>query len=831
MILQVSNDKNTWYEVELDGDVIIPFVFAVDDIRENVKRTSYSKNFTIKGTPRNIQLFAAIYQTHAANVRAWSRVVFDRPVYARLYGEAVLVYEGMLMITQVRYEKGAVEFDVAIFDSQAERLSLLLNLPLSHLSFPLPYTQISEFSQIPNAAPEIVPAVMVPMDMGESDNDTQLFSIDSTANVRNFGGDFRRCVAEKTPVWVSVRALLSILLGKTGLRFDDDSLQFWGVRPPVYIGGTAIPNLEPTADAAVKRLFITSAKTPMKVSATTAFAVTYGYRSIQQTNTYIRHLYDSGADKIVSGGSAGWATIAGTAVKYRTADRKIYLSGTYDVAVMVSGTLPAGCTNIYVIVRANGVAAIGSITGTTWQAQVNLRKVTDVEVTVEVTMPPNCTGTPSDITVAVGLPQQLINAPMDNFDFASAVPEMTVGEFLAMLMKMFNMVSYIYGNSWRFLPMTKFWQGITIDLSDRVDYNQAITITLPITSQPRFYMRSYTDIDGAYYYKRYKVEQGRSFGFLRYDLKLFFNKDTDEYECPLSLPLPTYHPVWRNQFGLSYALVPRLTDGNRTSSVLPPNGMIGYVRKKFDSEPEDVIADRLGAGQSWRYYSSHWRVDFQYNDAIDSQSLVFDLPKNLFRPTNAELYLPTIWQRFHLPIIDELTSADTKLVALALRFEPYEIGSGSQLLWRPIQIDGVVYRFHRIGEIDILRGGVYNVELLRRKPAGAVPGGTTVLPPTETPDKPNDIASRPTYVGSVVVDSGFVPAGVPRAEFSPMYGGGIVTFSKDWSPGSVVAVRNNSPMPLQVDTQSVEGLVVVPPAATAIFGLSDNGKAFLLWQG
>ncbi|GIV51621.1 MAG: hypothetical protein KatS3mg038_2142 [Candidatus Kapaibacterium sp.] len=114
MMLQVSNDRATWHEVELDGDVVIPFVFAVDDIRENVKRASYSKTFTIKGTPRNVQLFAALYQTHAYDVESWSRVVCNRPLYARLYGDAVLVYEGMLMITQARYTQGAVEFDCSL---------------------------------------------------------------------------------------------------------------------------------------------------------------------------------------------------------------------------------------------------------------------------------------------------------------------------------------------------------------------------------------------------------------------------------------------------------------------------------------------------------------------------------------------------------------------------------------------------------------------------------------------------------------------------------------------------------------------------------------------
>ncbi|GIV51622.1 MAG: hypothetical protein KatS3mg038_2143 [Candidatus Kapaibacterium sp.] len=105
--------------------------------------------------------------------------------------------------------------------------------------------------------------------------------------------------------------------------------------------------------------------------------------------------------------------------------------------------------------------------------------------------------------------------------------------------------------------LTLFWKSDNgrYSLIARRLFNQSIhDYVFRYTRQPRYYDAvKYADIEGAYFYDRAtEVEQvERHSAYLRYDSKVFYNKDTDEYECPLSLPFPTKHPLyWRNQFGI-----------------------------------------------------------------------------------------------------------------------------------------------------------------------------------------------------------------------------------------------------------------------------------------
>lgn len=834
-MLQVSNDRATWYEIELDGDVVIPFVFAVDDIRENVKRASYSKTFTVKGTPRNVQLLAALYQTHAYDVESWSRVVCNRPLYARLYGDAVLVYEGMLMITQARYTQGAVEFDCSLFDTQMERLSVLLSKPLSSLRMRKPsFSALKMLSEDDGADMGLNAFAVVPIDKGQVRAEDET-NADVPNNVRDVRG-FRTCYLYKTPVWCSVRAILSVLLGESGLEFDEDSRGFWGVDRADWLVQTTesffIERLVPSADIAVRQLFVTSCKVPMTVGDEAMFSVTYRNWRVSRHDffgLYKEIVYIAKSSNILSGGSnASWTNLPGSTVSYTTARDKISLNGKYNLFVRITLPKAEGHLDGYVVVN-NNYRTLQS-DDTNWYAEIYLKEVENVQFTVALHVR-NTVRTYPECTVTIGVPEQVAKALTDRVSLSSILPDMTVGDFLTMLMQLFNMVSYIYGGKWRFLPATLFWKSETVIFSDRLDYSKEITISFPIQSQPRYYERKYTDIEGAYFYDKHRVEQRKTLGYMRYDSKVFYNKDADEYECPLSLPFPTKHPLYGQGSGLSNVPVPVLSR-DQWSSYEPPLGMIGYIRKKtLEDEPLETHTMSYKQDGSYHNFYSRWLCDYQMELDGEGTSLLFDTCRVAYvKPTRTrKIIVPTLWQRFHEPIVNMLTSADSKLVSCSLYFNPYEISSSSELLWRLIQIDGVVYRFHRIGDIDILRGGVYACELLRVQPISAIPSGSTVV---EGPyEKNTTTATHPSYEVPIAYNENVVNSGVAKVEYTPGYSGGVVRFERNFGGGSLVALHNNSGAALNVDTQGVEGAVVIGDGEKALFVVLADGQAVRLWQG
>jgi hypothetical protein len=825
MMLQISNDKVSWYEVELPGDLIIPFVFAVDDLTEGAKRLSYSKQFTIYGTPRNVQVFAALYQTHAENINAWSLIKYNRPLYARLYGDAVLAYEGLLIVQGARYTAGTLEIDCVLYDNAQERLSLVLSEPLGMLPLnPVTFSQLQSWMGATGSEYN-PPYALVPLDKGQVAAQEET-NPDNNNNVREVG-NIRTCYIRKTPVWVKVRAILSMILARAGLRFDAESQAFWGVQPATRIpfSNYYSPALDPFAgDVSVRNLAVTSGRVPLKQANPTAVAVQYNYVGANVTSFAKWYLYTTTELAIASGGSTTWQSIPGSPIKYRTAGDRIYLSSPCRVVVRVSGQAPSGYDVWSSVVRVNGVIAAMSVSGPNWIGEVTLNRADSITVQANAAVrDPNGPEPPPPMTVSIGIPAQLAQTPGDELDWASIMPDMTVGEFITMLMQTFNLVSYIYGDTWRFLPAVQFWSGETVDLSDRLDYTRDIYISLPATQMPRYWIRKFAHLDG-YYYNRYKAERAKELGAIRYDSQLFYNRDTNEYECPLSVAYPTLHPVFRFAAGLGAVQCPRLTDGSRFSGIDPDKGLIGYIVPKPATEPADVFTMNWGAG--YPTYNCNWRVHYQ--DSVGGQSfcLLYSLPEISYTQNPQPGYLPTNWQRFHEPYISEATAQEAKLVTCYLRFDPYEITSGSTLLWRPIQIDGVVYRFHQVGDIDILRGGLYSVQLFRRRAGSAPPSGQVDITPVEYPDKPTDIPTHNQRYYGVGSNLSVIPPGLARVDYDWGYTGGNITFSADIGNGQIVALRNNAAVPITVDTG--HELIAIPMLYSAIFATSDNGKAHLL---
>jgi hypothetical protein len=339
---------------------------------------------------------------------------------------------------------------------------------------------------------------------------------------------------------------------------------------------------------------------------------------------------------------------------------------------------------------------------------------------------------------------------------------------------------------------------------------------------PRYWVRRFAHVDG-YYWNRYRSERGKEFGAIRYDSELFYNRDTNEYECPLGIVYPTRHPVFRIGAGLNAIRCPRLTDGSRFHGTEPDRGLIGYIVPKPSGESEIVFSDR--SGNTYVNLACNWRIDYQDRVGSESFCLLFAHPEVNYDPDPVEVYLPTVWQRFHEPYILEATAPEAKLVTCSLCFEPYEVGPNSVLLIRPIQIDGVLYRFHRIGDIDILRGGVYTAQLLRRRLQPVPPVASVTYAPGDHPDWGKDVPTdSPRYFG-MAEDVEEVPPDVAKVVYTAPLGAPVL-FSPSISNGQIVALENRTLVNLEVAV--FPGSVLVPPNTTGIFAVGHNGRAYLL---
>ena len=128
-------------ELDITQDIVYSLTFAIDDIVNiDSKATAFSKTIVIPGTNTNNTLFGNIFDFGNANFTEPGNNVFynfdaSRSAKARIEINGLEAMRGILRLMRIIHDKGAVEYEIALFGELGGLMSSIGNQRLEDLDF------------------------------------------------------------------------------------------------------------------------------------------------------------------------------------------------------------------------------------------------------------------------------------------------------------------------------------------------------------------------------------------------------------------------------------------------------------------------------------------------------------------------------------------------------------------------------------------------------------------------------------------------------------------------------------------------------------------------
>ena len=147
-------------ELELSADISHQLTFSIDDIRNlDSKTTSFSKTIVIPGTEKNNKLFGNLFELSNANFPEEGGNLFynfdvSKSVNARIEINGLQAMKGVLRLMSITVDKGAIDYEIAVFGELGGFISTLSSKKLEDLNFS-DYDHEWNYNNIVNTWPEL----------------------------------------------------------------------------------------------------------------------------------------------------------------------------------------------------------------------------------------------------------------------------------------------------------------------------------------------------------------------------------------------------------------------------------------------------------------------------------------------------------------------------------------------------------------------------------------------------------------------------------------------------------------------------------------------------
>jgi hypothetical protein len=659
------------YRLDLTDDIETDFTYAIDDVNDfGSKNTSYSKTITIAGNGNNNQIFGFVFDLGNANFtdNTLPNVNYNfnasKSANCKIFLDKIQIFKGVLRLLEIVNEGGRIEYQVNVFGELGGFITALGNQKLENLDFGIADQTYNE-TTIANSWDTIAGSgVYYPLiDYGGA----------STLKVDFDFKTFKPALF--------VRQYLEKIIGSSGYTWDFPLLS------SALMNRLVIPNNQIQLTTSSSTLFDADA------TAATYTSIQYARYTITTLGSFTASVNNdqftyTPATSIITNITCNYAGLIKSTTSVPTSVT-FYLKK--NATILSQTTIAVPTTNIPFGINL-------SVNNITFNTSDNIK----LEISSNVVQIQQFGGaltinstTPTDVPVEYG----------DAIVINDTIPKgIFQKDFFLSICKMFNL--YVYDSIFDekkliIKPYVDFYDGTTLDWSNKIDRNKPFSIKPMSEVNARYYQFKYKS-DNDFYNDNYKKKFNEGYADNLYDSEFDFVRDTDVTEI-IFASSPLYQATGTDKI---YPAIYKKSNENTKEDKM--DSVIRILQaKKITGKTLWTIKNGGNNLAAYTAYGYAGHLDDPYSPTND---INFGAPKEIY--FDATTYPTTnLFNAYYSDYMAEITDKNSKLLTCYILLNSLDIQNldFSKLIY----IDGVLFRLNKVENYNPIIYTTSKVELLK----------------------------------------------------------------------------------------------------------------------
>jgi hypothetical protein len=659
------------YRLDLTNEIETDFTYAIDDVNDfGSKNTSYSKTITIAGNGNNNQIFGFVFDLGNANFtdNTLPNVNYNfnasKSANCKIFIDKIQIFKGVLRLLEIVNERGRIEYQCSVFGELGGFITALGNKKIEQLDFGIADQTYNE-TTIANSWDSIAGSgVYYPLiDFGG-------------ASTNKIDFDFKTF---KPALYV--RQYMEKIIGSSGYTWDfpllSTSLMNRLVVPNNQIQLTTLSSTLFDADATAST-YTSIQYARYTISTLGSFSTNVNNDQFTYTpvTSIITNIYCAYAGLIKS------TTSVPTSVTFYLKKNATILSQT---------TIAVPTTNIPFGINL-------SVNNITFNTSDNIK----LEISSNVIQIQQFGGA---LTITSTTPTEVPVEYGDAIVINDTIPKgIFQKDFFLSICKMFNL--YVYDSIFDekkliIKPYVDFYDGTTLDWTNKIDRNKPMSIKPMSEINARYYQFKYKS-DNDFYNDNYKKKFNEGYADNLYDTEFDFVKETDTTEI-IFASSPLYQATGTDKI---YPAIYKKSNANTTEDKM--DCVIRILQaKKFTGKTSWQLKNGGTTLATYTAYGYGGHLDDPYSPTND---INFGAPKEIY--FDATTYPTTnLFNAYYSDYMAEITDKNSKLLTCYILLNSVDILNldFSKLIY----IDGVLFRLNKVENYNPINYTTSKVELLK----------------------------------------------------------------------------------------------------------------------
>jgi len=659
------------FKLDLTNEIETDFTYAIDDVNDfGSKNTSYSKTITIAGNGNNNQIFGFVFDLGNANFtdNTLPNVNYNfnasKSANCKIFLDKIQIFKGVLRLLEIVNEQGRIEYQCSVFGELGGFITALGNKKIEQLDFGIANQTYNE-TTIANSWDSIAGSgVYYPLiDFGG-------------ASTNKIDFDFKTF---KPALYV--RQYLEKIIGSSGYTWDFPLLS------TSLMNRLVVPNNQIQLTTLSSTLFDADA------TASTYTSIQYARYTISTLGSFSTNVNNdqftyTPATSIITNIYCAYAGLIKSTTSVPTSVT-FYLKK--NATILSQTTIAVPTTNIPFGINL-------SVNNITFNTSDNIK----LEISSNVIQIQQFGGA---LTITSTTPTEVPVEYGDAIVINDIIPKgIFQKDFFLSICKMFNL--YVYDSIFDekkliIKPYVDFYDGTTLDWTNKIDRNKPMSIKPMSEINARYYQFKYKS-DNDFYNDNYKKKFNENYADNLYDTEFDFVKDTDVTEV-IFASSPLYQATGTDKI---YPAIYKKSNGNTTEDKM--DSVIRILQaKKITGKTLWTIKNGGTNLAAYTAYGYAGHLDDPYSPTND---INFGAPKEIY--FDATTYPTTnLFNAYYSDYMAEITDKNSKLLTCYILLNSVDILNldFSKLIY----IDGVLYRLNKVENYNPINYTTSKIELLK----------------------------------------------------------------------------------------------------------------------
>ena len=669
--------------IDLLKDIGTDFTYTIDDVREfGSRNTSFSRTISIPATSRNNKILGFAFDLSMAHEHNMdlpnvnTNFTPSQAAKCEVYIDKIQIFKGVIRILEIVMNKGAVEYQCAVFGELGGFITELGNKRLEDLDFSeynhtWNVTTIQNSWDLINGSGYYYPLI----DYGDVSTNKDDFHV-STFRPALYVKEYIEKIFEGTSYSLNCDFFNTDFFKKLIVPNNSQGIQGTNDRfilATIDATKTILNSNTPTARNINVPFDTTTLLYFTENGTKSVFTYTDGTKTVRALAS-ITGIYQTDAASSIT------ATLYVAGVAVQTLSQNTFSANNpYTFNFDWTGNI-ANTNTVYINISVPGTA-------NTYIVSVSSANFTFTQLAAQLA------------TVAYnGTVSMNNNLPKGIFQ----------KDFFLSICKMFNLYVYqdnINDKQINIAPYIDFYSDAVtnaLDWSQKIDMGSTMSIKPMSQLNARYYAYKYTP-DTDYFNDNYLKKYGQTYGDYIYDSEFDFVKDTAATQIIFAPSILVLHSGQDKYHTSIYKLSNNNTQEDPMDSVirvLMAKKITGVTSWKISDDGGGTLASPTSYG-----YAGH--LNDPTNPTVD---INFGAPKELQFPAST---YPTnnLFNTYHLPYILEITDMESKLLTCRVYLNSLDIYNldFSKYIW----INGVLFRLNKVESYDPTDYRTTQVNLLK----------------------------------------------------------------------------------------------------------------------